>query len=125
MAGCLVGPLIATAVGSTTSQSQWCLFYIFPLGIGVVNAALIGVAFRDRFAPYHLKKFRAVSSSAEVAESTGKAAWREIKVTLSIPGVWLLSLFFFFFLGATITAGGTKTSSHPERKNTYDNRLDG
>ncbi|KAJ5925392.1 Major facilitator superfamily domain general substrate transporter [Penicillium verhagenii] len=36
----------------------------------------------------------------------GKNALREIKTTLSTPGVWLLSLFFFFFLGASITAGG-------------------
>jgi hypothetical protein len=26
--------------------------------------------------------------------------------TLATPGVWLVSLYFFFFLGAAITAGG-------------------
>lgn len=106
MAGCLVGPLVATAVGSATSQSRWCLFYIFPLGIGVINMVLIVVAFRDRFAPYHLKEYRAAFSGINGEEHTGKAAWREIKMTVSTLGVWLLSLFFFFFLGASITAGG-------------------
>ncbi|KAJ5865708.1 hypothetical protein N7534_000261 [Penicillium rubens] len=83
MAGCLVGPFVATGVASANVDSKWYLFYLFPLGVGVVNLAFVGGSFRDRM-----------------------AASTEIKDTLSTPGVWLLSLFFFFFLGATITAGG-------------------
>ncbi|KAH8433297.1 MFS transporter [Aspergillus melleus] len=102
MAGCLVGPLIATAVASANPYSQWNLFYAFPLGIGVANLALVAVAFRDRFAG-----MAQVRPSGRLSdEGRGKAAWTEIRVTLSTPGVWLLSLFFFFFLGSSITAGG-------------------
>ncbi|OQE07714.1 hypothetical protein PENVUL_c012G07633 [Penicillium vulpinum] len=100
MAGCLVGPFVATGVASANADSKWYLFYLFPLGVGVMNLAFVGVSFRDRMAlPARLRR-----------ESGGrdgsKSALKEIKDTLSTPGVWLLSLFFFFFLGASITAGG-------------------
>jgi fucose permease len=52
------------------------------------------------------RKARSDTAESEESESKGKTAWKEIKATLSLPGVWLLSLFFFFFLGAAITAGG-------------------
>lgn len=105
MAGCLVGPLIATAVASANADSKWNLFYAFPLGIGVINLALVAIAFRDRFAWI----VQAHSPDRSNDEGRGKAAWEEIQATLATPGVWLLSLFFFFFLGALITAGGTRT----------------
>ncbi|KAJ5227960.1 hypothetical protein N7489_008668 [Penicillium chrysogenum] len=82
MAGCLVGPFVATGVASANVDSKWYLFYLFPLGVGVVNLAFGGNG------------------------TASSSALKEIKDTLSTPGVWLLSLFFFFFLGATITAGG-------------------
>ncbi|KAJ5975929.1 hypothetical protein N7481_009636 [Penicillium waksmanii] len=95
--------------------SRWNLFYIFPLGLGVVNFALVGLSFHDRVAVLSRKKVTQGATSDDALssetyqperESTGKAAAKEIKETLSTPGVWLLSLFFFFFLGAAITAGG-------------------
>ncbi|KAJ5351503.1 hypothetical protein N7452_000477 [Penicillium brevicompactum] len=99
MAGCLVGPFVATGIASANTDSMWYLFYAFPLGMGVVNLALLGVCFRDYMAaPAVLRDDR--------EEASSKSAWKEIKDTLSTPGVWLVSLFFFFFLGATITAGG-------------------
>ncbi|KAJ5286316.1 hypothetical protein N7524_001622 [Penicillium chrysogenum] len=99
MAGCLVGPFVATGVASANVDSKWYLFYLFPLGVGVVNLAFVGGSFRDRMA----------ASTVRGKQGNGTAsssALKEIKDTLSTPGVWLLSLFFFFFLGATITAGG-------------------
>ncbi|KAJ6143785.1 hypothetical protein N7471_003238 [Penicillium samsonianum] len=100
MAGCLVGPFVATGVASANVDSKWYLFYLFPLGVGVVNLAFVAVSFRDRMAtPTILRGERA-------GRSVSNSALKEIKDTLSTPGVWLLSLFFFFFLGATITAGG-------------------
>ncbi|CAG8908285.1 unnamed protein product [Penicillium egyptiacum] len=100
MAGCLVGPFVATGVASANADSKWYLFYLFPLGIGVVNLAFVSGSFRDRMAaPTTLR--------VERGGTTGpNSALKEIKDTLSTPGVWLLSLFFFFFLGASITAGG-------------------
>lgn len=99
MAGCLVGPFVATGIASANADSMWYLFYLFPLGMGVVNLALLSVCFRDHMsAPAILRNER--------EEASPRSAWKEIQVTLSTPGVWLVSLFFFFFLGATITAGG-------------------
>ncbi|CAG8088595.1 unnamed protein product [Penicillium olsonii] len=99
MAGCLVGPFVATAIASANTDSMWYIFYAFPLGVGTVNLVLLGVSFRDRMAaPADLRRKR--------EEASSRSAWKEIKDTLSSPGVWLVSLFFFFFLGASITAGG-------------------
>ncbi|KAJ5771024.1 uncharacterized protein N7511_003075 [Penicillium nucicola] len=108
MAGCLVGPFVATGVASANADSKWFLFYAFPLGIGVANLGLVAVSFWDRM----ISAFSLVSGSGSGARGTrrgsnaGGGGLREIKDTLSISGVWLLSLFFFFFLGAAITAGG-------------------
>jgi fucose permease len=100
MAGCLVGPFVATGIASANVDSKWYLFYLFPLGVGLVNLALLSYSFRDCMAaPAVLRGGRREGASE-------KSAWKEIKDTLSTPGVWLVSLFFFFFLGATITAGG-------------------
>jgi hypothetical protein len=97
MAGCLVGPFVATAVASANAEPKWALFYLFPVGMGVLNFVLVGAAFRDRMdGPGVL--------SGEGGAS--RSALREIRDTLSTPGVWLVSLFFFFFLGAAITASG-------------------
>jgi hypothetical protein len=99
MAGCLVGPFVATGVASANVDSKWYLFYLFPLGVGVVNLAFVGGSFRDRMAASTVRGERGNGTASS-------SALKEIKDTLSTPGVWLLSLFFFFFLGATITAGG-------------------
>ncbi|KAJ6091651.1 hypothetical protein N7467_003620 [Penicillium canescens] len=102
MAGCLVGPFVATGVASANVDSKWYLFYVFPLGVGIANLVLVGASFRDRMAS-------ALTSSRRRERRERNAsggALKEIKETLSISGVWLLSLFFFFFLGASITAGG-------------------
>ncbi len=48
MAGCLTGPLVATAVAS--ADAKWNLFYIFPLGLSVVNFAWVAVSFWDSVA---------------------------------------------------------------------------
>ncbi|RAH53743.1 MFS transporter [Aspergillus piperis CBS 112811] len=107
MAGCLVGPLVATAVASANRQSQWNLFYVFPLGLGLINLILVLVAFRDSMSVHHSSE--AVQSDdprASGQNSRGTRAVREIKDTLRVPAVWLTSLYFFFFLGAAITAGG-------------------
>ncbi|KAK2809474.1 hypothetical protein FQN50_003742 [Emmonsiellopsis sp. PD_5] len=114
MAGCLVGPFVATAVavavggGGDGRGGRWCLFYLFPMGLGVVNLVLVGGAFRDRLR---------VSSVADRDRGSGQGedvgperkqdrAIKEMKDTLSVPSVWLMSLFYFFFIGAAITSGG-------------------
>ncbi|KAJ5266605.1 Major facilitator superfamily domain general substrate transporter [Penicillium angulare] len=118
MAGCLVGPFAATAVASADTESQWNLFYYLPLAVGVGNLCAVGISFHDRVGflgkrrnlregedhdPDHNGQPRAQTDGGS---SAGKNALKEIRDTLSTPGVWLLSLFFFFFLGAAVTAGG-------------------
>lgn len=101
MAGCLVGPFVSTAVASADPQTRWNFFYAAPLGLGVINLALVLVAFRD-----HLAWKKPEQDQTGGQSPTGQGAWKEMQSTLRTPGVWLLSLFFFFFLGAVITAGG-------------------
>ncbi|KAJ5789947.1 uncharacterized protein N7518_006958 [Penicillium psychrosexuale] len=85
MAGCLVGPFVATGVASANVDSKWYLFYLFPLGVGVVNLAFVGVSFRDRMAT------PTVLRSERGGRIASNSALKEIKDTLSTPGVWLLS----------------------------------
>ncbi|KAL2808255.1 major facilitator superfamily domain-containing protein [Aspergillus granulosus] len=99
MAGCLVGPFIATGVASS-GASHWELFYAAPLGLGVVNLLLVWVAFRE------WASLKQITRSDEAGTSRRRDAKVEMQKTLSTAGVWLVSLFFFFFVGASITAGG-------------------
>ncbi|KAL4781251.1 major facilitator superfamily domain-containing protein [Aspergillus varians] len=104
MAGCLVGPFVATAVASSGPSPHWELFYTTPLGLGVVNLILVWVAFREwvTLKPHEQGEVSASTSST----SRQREATAEMQKTLSTPGVWIISLYFFFFLGAVITAGG-------------------
>ncbi|KAF4982824.1 hypothetical protein FZEAL_1616 [Fusarium zealandicum] len=107
MAGCLVGPFVATGVASAGSVSRWYLFYTFPLGIGVVNVAFVAIAFWDTL---RIKRKQPATERTLEADSTpasrNEDAFSLMKETLRNKSVWLISLFFFFFLGATLTASG-------------------
>lgn len=120
MAGCLVGPFVSTAVASADPQSRWNLFYTAPLGLGLVNLALVLVAFRDRLS---WKKSEQGQPGGQ--SGTRQEAWKEMQATLRTPGVWLLSLFFFFFLGAVITAGGELSYSFQWTRNLRNLSQDG
>jgi fucose permease len=104
-AGCLVGPFVATAIASANDPSKWNLFYTFPLGMCTINVAITAYAFR-----HSLTMKRKASSDEEISrealQSRNKGALKEMSETVRLPAVWLLSLFFFFFLGVAITAGG-------------------
>ncbi|KAL4892236.1 major facilitator superfamily domain-containing protein [Aspergillus ambiguus] len=103
MAGCLVGPFVSTAVASSGGYSRWNLFYTAPLGLGVVNMLLALVAFRDLIG---LRQATEEGPTTTPAESRKHNAIREMQKTVSSLSVWMVSLYFFFFLGAVITAGG-------------------
>ncbi|RGP72602.1 hypothetical protein FLONG3_6610 [Fusarium longipes] len=106
MAGCLVGPFVATGVASAGSTSRWYLFYTFPLAIGVLNVAFVVYAFWDSL---KLKRKEPAERTLEAEQSPVSRngdAFALIKETLKSKNVWLISMFFFFFLGATLTASG-------------------
>jgi fucose permease len=112
MAGCLVGPFIATAVAAANSPSKWYLFYTCPLGMCVVNVCLAGYAFRDRLV---LKR----KPGASETTSRNKGATKEIRETVRLPSVWLLSMFYFFYLATAITASGKFCLLHTIVPNVY------
>jgi fucose permease len=92
--GLFISPFVATAVASSTPR--WMLFYLFPLGLSVVNLTGVLVAFRDVMG---MKK-----ESGE--EGRNRSAMMEIRQMMKIRTVWIISLFFFFHLGVGFTAGG-------------------
>ncbi|OLN85437.1 Bypass of stop codon protein 6-like protein 5 [Colletotrichum chlorophyti] len=104
-AGCLVAPFVATPIASTGETSRWYLFYSFPLGIGVANFALTSFAFRDT-----IKRSRRRGTQAQPQPDTNveekKTASQLMKAALMSKSLWMISLFFFFLLGASITASG-------------------
>lgn len=106
MLGCLTGPLVASAVASA-NPSHWYLFYLFPLGLCSINVIATVCAFRSTVV---LKRSHSIEpqgeSSREVKSSRNKRAVQEIQQTMKVPSVWLLSMYYFFFLGFAITAGG-------------------
>ncbi|MCJ1318121.1 hypothetical protein MMC15_003448 [Xylographa vitiligo] len=84
--GLLISPFVATTVASR-----------------IANIIFVAVAFRDslRALPQ-----RAEESADLVGIRRNKAAMSSIIETCKLPGIWLLSMFFFFYLGVGITAGG-------------------
>lgn len=100
--GCLVSPFVATAVAS--ASSRWTLFYLFPLGLSVCNISLVVIAFRD--------DIRVIGGRGASTGDMGRSrtAVREIRQMLKIKNLWLISLFFFFHLGVSMTAGGMPPS---------------
>lgn len=115
MAGCLVGPFAATGVASAGSgPSRWYLFYLLPVGVCVANLVLIAYAFRDTLRvkkdnvqiPGENVEGDGAAQTGRSPESKNKDATRLIKASLTRPSVLLLSLFYFFYIGASITLTG-------------------
>lgn len=98
--GTLVGPTVATAIAARGVESRWYLFYASLAAIGFVNLVLVIIAFRDSMTKKRIEP-------QTQASSTGKSsAFGEMKAVVRLPSVWLLALYFFFFLGAVLTASG-------------------
>jgi fucose permease len=109
MAGCLVAPFAASPIASAKEPSVWYLFYVVPAGLGSVNLLMCLLAFRSSFQ----MKDRAQSSSTRVGPSDEhsselhhQTARQLIKKTLRQSSLWYISVFFFFYLGMTLTASG-------------------
>lgn len=98
--GTLVGPTVATAIASAGTTSRWYLFYASLAAVGLINLVLVIVAFRDSMT----KEW--ISPEAEPSNPQKRSAFGEMKAVVRLPSVWLLALYFFFFLGAVLTASG-------------------
>ncbi|KAI9147112.1 Bypass of stop codon protein-like protein [Paramyrothecium foliicola] len=100
---------LAVIHASYSVSSTWYLFYAFPAGISVMNLLLICWAFRDSL--LIKRKSPAVPADVERTLVDGDTSRRKdaatfIKATLRRPSVWLLSLFYFFYIGSAITSTG-------------------
>ena len=109
MAGCLVAPFAASPIASAQEPSVWYLFYILPAGLGSVNLVMCLFAFRDtvrlrRGTPRSANDV--VPAGEEGTDSQHKTASYLIKKTLKQSSLWHISIFFFFYLGMTLTASG-------------------
>jgi fucose permease len=74
------------------------------MGIGIINITLCIYAFRDETPLYYRIKHGHRREPAGVQRAT--AARVELVATMKQKAVWLLSLFYFLYIGAAITAGG-------------------
>ena len=110
MAGCLVAPFAASPIASVKNPSLWYLFYTVPAGLGAINLIMCLLAFRSTF---RLKgKSQSYPPNADsppdgqTFESQHKTASPLIKQALKQSSLWYISVFFFFYLGMTLTASG-------------------
>ncbi|KAH6900034.1 putative MFS transporter [Thelonectria olida] len=87
--GALITPLAATAIANHTPH--WHYFYLVLFGCSVISVGLMSWAFRPSILGPHER---------------GISANKQLTKALSERSVWVLSLFFFLYVGAEVTAGG-------------------
>lgn len=103
--GCGIGPLIATLVAAAHEPSRWYFHYISLTGVGAVTLLLVVAAFYDSIR--RTLDTGAQSSTFTIGSRRSPiSATREVRNILGQKSVWILSLYFFFFLGTVITASG-------------------
>ncbi|KAI0840250.1 MFS general substrate transporter [Hypoxylon sp. FL0890] len=104
--GCFVGPLIATAIATAPNSmviDGWKRVYFVLIGICVLNVAGVAIAFRDTLGS---KLHNSPHSSSGSGQRRNRAALVGMVRLLGTKTLWLLSMFYFFVLGAAFTAGG-------------------
>lgn len=81
------------------------MFYLFPLGLSIVNLTSVVVAFRDS-----VDLIRSRPAGEIDAETSGRnrSAMKEVRQVLKLRDLWIISLFYFLYLGASSAAGGKK-----------------
>ncbi|KAK8017456.1 hypothetical protein PG993_013782 [Apiospora rasikravindrae] len=119
--GCLVGPLIATGLltttgsttGTATGVEDWRRIYFILIGMGVLNMASVAMAFKDSLwsKVAHPSDATTTTTNSELQQPPKKrrrtkAAFQELATLFRSKALWLLSLFYFFNFGALLTAGG-------------------
>ncbi|KAI1477192.1 MFS general substrate transporter [Daldinia eschscholtzii] len=108
--GCFVGPLIATAIATTPNAMAidgWKRVYLILIGISVVNCVGVLVAFRDSlWSRLNTPSSSSSSTSTHSRPKRNRTAMLDTARLLRSRTLWLLSLFYFFSLGASFTASG-------------------
>ncbi|KAF4551089.1 Bypass of stop codon-like protein 1 [Elsinoe fawcettii] len=107
--GSLVGPFVATGIASAPGN-RWWLFYLFPTGLSVLNVNGLAIMFRALLAIRWRNEWYGpaadVMRAATAESSAARAAVKNMKKALSFRSVWILSVFYFFYLGVLVTANG-------------------
>ncbi|KAI2779521.1 MFS general substrate transporter [Daldinia loculata] len=108
--GCFIGPLIATAIATSTNTMAidgWKRVYLVLIGISVLNVAGVAVAFRDSLWS-RLNAATTTTTTTDTAprQKRNRAAMTDMARLLQSKTLWLISMFYFFELGANFTAGG-------------------
>ncbi|KAK8109614.1 Major facilitator superfamily domain- general substrate transporter [Apiospora kogelbergensis] len=109
--GCFLGPLVATgfATAKRTAAAPvdgWRMVYFVFIGIGVLNMVGVAMAFQDSLWSKQNIPSTTTTNNEPRQKGTTRAAFQEMSVLLRSKSLWLLSLFYFFNLGALLTAGG-------------------
>jgi fucose permease len=102
--GALISPFVVTTIASHLDEGKWQLCYLYLVGLGAANVVSVPLAFRDtlRFQPQHSLPEGNGTSDAE-ARSRSQTATKNLVNALKSPPVYLLSLFYFTFMGVAIT----------------------
>ena len=105
----MVGGLVSAAIARRGDGGDrwWARFYWIALGVGVANSMLVWWAFGIGMKRTVLDAERN-DDSREERPTTQRTvqAWKDFKRALKTKAVWVISLFYFFYLGAAITMGG-------------------
>lgn len=125
--GCLIGPLVATAIATNTNGAGlsgnadavnggngWKKVYFILIGIGAVNLAGVAVSFADSLWIWGREETAdvegAVAGGVEVQRKRNtRMAFQEMGELLKVRDVWIISLFYFFELGAWFTSSGRQS----------------
>lgn len=101
--GLLGSPFAATGLanGGVGGGDNWRGFFWVLFGVGVCNFLCVGVAFWEGGVVFRKKDMRERGEGEIIS-----APWEEMKSMLKLKNVWVISLFFFFYLGVATTAGG-------------------
>ncbi|KAH9909982.1 MFS general substrate transporter [Xylariomycetidae sp. FL2044] len=103
--GCVVGPLIATAIATGPNSMAidgWKRVYLVLIGICVVNMGGVMVAFTDTL----WTQLPTGKTQGSGNSRRNRTALKDTARLIKLKTLWLLSLFYFFELGAWFTAGG-------------------
>ncbi|EMR71561.1 putative mfs transporter protein [Eutypa lata UCREL1] len=106
--GCFVGPLIATAIANSPNSmgiEGWRRVYLVLVGINFANQVGVTAAFKDTLWS-RLKVAVPGAGGSGGGQKRNRTAIRDTADVLKVRALWLLSMFYFFELGAWMTAGG-------------------